>query len=100
MLTRAEIDDILKLIDGSTFSELRLEMGDLKLELRKGPQTSAAPFHLGPNTHPCIPRSRRHPNPAPSTARGRSGARHRLGRGFGNSGTAFGDVLARAPARR
>jgi acetyl-CoA carboxylase biotin carboxyl carrier protein len=36
MLTRAEIDDILKLIDGSDFTELKLEMGDLKLELRKG----------------------------------------------------------------
>lgn len=50
MLTRAEIDDILKLIDGSTFSELKLEMGDLKLELRKGPQAPAQPFPLGENT--------------------------------------------------
>ena len=50
MLTRAEIDDILKLIDGSSFSELKLEMGDLKLELRKGPQAPAQPFHLGENT--------------------------------------------------
>lgn len=50
MLTRAEIDDILKLIDGSTFSELKLEMGDLKLELRKGPQTPAQPLPLGENT--------------------------------------------------
>ncbi len=48
MLTRAEIDDILKLIDGSEFTELKLEMGDLKLELRKGP--SSAQFHPGPNT--------------------------------------------------
>lgn len=47
MLTRAEIDDILKLIDGSDFSELKLEMGDLKLELRKGPQAAALPLHLG-----------------------------------------------------
>jgi acetyl-CoA carboxylase biotin carboxyl carrier protein len=36
MLTRAEIDDILKLIDGSDFTEMKLEMGDLKLEVRKG----------------------------------------------------------------
>jgi acetyl-CoA carboxylase biotin carboxyl carrier protein len=36
MLTRAEIDDILRLIDGSDFAELWLEMGDLKLEVRKG----------------------------------------------------------------
>lgn len=46
MLTRAEIDDILRLIDGSDFSELKLEIGDLKLELRKG---SAQPFHTGQN---------------------------------------------------
>lgn len=50
MLTRAEIDDILKLIDGSDFTELKLEMGDLKLELRKGPQTAALPLDLGQNT--------------------------------------------------
>ena len=48
MLTRAEIDDILKLIDGSDFTEMKLEMGDLKLELRKGPLSP--PFHLGPDT--------------------------------------------------
>lgn len=42
MLTRAEIDDILKLIDGSDFTELKLEMGDLKLELRKGGAAAAS----------------------------------------------------------
>ena len=35
MLTRSDIDDILKLIDGSDFLELKLEMGNLKLELRR-----------------------------------------------------------------
>ena len=34
-LTRTDIDDILKLIDGSDFDELKLEMGDVKLELRR-----------------------------------------------------------------
>lgn len=34
-LTRDDIDYILKLVDGSDFDELKLEMGDLKLELRK-----------------------------------------------------------------
>lgn len=34
-LTRDDIDDILKLIDGSDFDELKLEFGDLKLELRR-----------------------------------------------------------------
>jgi acetyl-CoA carboxylase biotin carboxyl carrier protein len=54
MLTRADIDDILRLIDGSDFQELKLEMGDLKLELRRpgaapaavpapAPSNSAAP---------------------------------------------------------
>ena len=44
MLTRRDIDDILALIDGSDFVELRLEMGDLKLELRRpgaGPAVAA-----------------------------------------------------------
>lgn len=50
MLTRAEIDDILKLIDGSEFTELKLEMGDLKLELRKGPHHQTPPLPLGQNT--------------------------------------------------
>lgn len=53
MLTRAEIADILKLVDGSDFTELKLEMGDLKLELRKGgfaPAAPAQPLHLGQNT--------------------------------------------------
>ena len=43
-LSRADIDDILRLIDQSDFDELKLEMGDLKLELRKrgaAPATSA-----------------------------------------------------------
>ena len=44
MLTKSDIDDILKLIDGSDFLELKLEMGDLKLELRRpGAAPVAAP---------------------------------------------------------
>jgi acetyl-CoA carboxylase biotin carboxyl carrier protein len=34
-LTRAEIDDILRLIDGSDFQELKLEIGGMKLEVRR-----------------------------------------------------------------
>ncbi len=56
MLTRAEIDDILRLIDGSDFTELKLEMGDLKLELRKG--GTSQPFHLGQNTQSGMTASR------------------------------------------
>ena len=43
MLTKSEIDEILRLVDGSQFNELKLEMGDLKLELRKGAPLAAAP---------------------------------------------------------
>jgi acetyl-CoA carboxylase biotin carboxyl carrier protein len=46
MLTRSDIDDILRLIDGSDFLELKLEMGDLKLELRRpgaAPAAATAP---------------------------------------------------------
>lgn len=41
-LTRSDIDDILRLIDGSDFDELKLEMGDVKLELRRRGAASAA----------------------------------------------------------
>jgi acetyl-CoA carboxylase biotin carboxyl carrier protein len=43
MLTRSDIDDILRLIDGSDFLELKLEMGDLKLELRRPGAAAPAP---------------------------------------------------------
>jgi acetyl-CoA carboxylase biotin carboxyl carrier protein len=46
MLTRSDIDDILRLIDGSDFLELKLEMGDLKLELRR---PGAAPILAAAN---------------------------------------------------
>ncbi|PWE27807.1 acetyl-CoA carboxylase biotin carboxyl carrier protein [Pararhodobacter marinus] len=42
-LTRADIDEILKLVDGSEFDELKLEMGDLKLELRRRGANPSAP---------------------------------------------------------
>lgn len=46
-LTRSDIDDILRLIDASDFQELKLEIGDLKLELRK-PGAAATPTALPP----------------------------------------------------
>jgi acetyl-CoA carboxylase biotin carboxyl carrier protein len=57
MLTRSDVEDILKLIDGSDFLELKLEMGDLKLELRRpgaGPGTPAvaAPVALAARPAP------------------------------------------------
>ncbi len=42
-LTKAEIDDILRLLDTSDFQELKLELGDLKLEVRRKGASSAAP---------------------------------------------------------
>ncbi len=43
-LTRADVDEILKLIDASDFDELRLEMGGLKLELRRRGSSAPAPL--------------------------------------------------------
>lgn len=41
-LTRDDIDDIIRMIDNSDFDSLKLEMGDLKLELsRRGAGASA-----------------------------------------------------------
>ena len=42
-LTRSDIDDILRLIDSSDFDELKLEMGDMKLELRRRGASPATP---------------------------------------------------------
>lgn len=48
-LTRSDIDDILKLIDGSDFDELKLEMGDIKLELRRrGARAAPSPDVAAP----------------------------------------------------
>ena len=41
--TRKDIEDVLRLIDGSDFDELKLEMGDLKLELRRRGAAPSAP---------------------------------------------------------
>ena len=54
-LTRADIDDVLRLLDGSDFDELRLEMGDLKLELRRrgaAPAAAPAPAPAAPAASP------------------------------------------------
>ena len=50
MLTRSEIDDILKLIDGSDFLELKLDMGDLKIEVRRPGAAPAQPASAPPPT--------------------------------------------------
>jgi acetyl-CoA carboxylase biotin carboxyl carrier protein len=61
MLTRSDIDDILKLIDGSDFLELKLEMGDLKLELRRPGAAPAVVANAVAAAPPASPASR----PAP-----------------------------------
>ncbi|WP_417263228.1 acetyl-CoA carboxylase biotin carboxyl carrier protein [Celeribacter sp.] len=50
-LTRQDINDILALVDQSDFDELRLEIGDTKIELRRrgaGPSGTAAPVAEAP----------------------------------------------------
>lgn len=42
-LTRDDIDDIIRMIDTSDFDSLKLEMGDLKLELNRRGAGAAAP---------------------------------------------------------
>lgn len=64
MLTRADIDDILKLIDASDFQELKLEMGDLKLELRKAGAPARIPRAPVPAPEPAPPAP-----PAPVSAK-------------------------------
>lgn len=53
MLTRSDIDDILRLVDASDFLELKLEMGDLKLELRR-PGAPVAPAVAPPVAAPAV----------------------------------------------
>jgi acetyl-CoA carboxylase biotin carboxyl carrier protein len=53
MLTRSDIDDILRLVDASDFLELKLEMGDLKLELRR-PGAAVAPAVVAPTIAPAV----------------------------------------------
>ena len=45
-LTEDEVNQILKLIEESSFSELHLEMGDLKLTVRKGGAATFNPEEL------------------------------------------------------
>lgn len=58
-LTRVDIDHILKLVDGSEFEELILEMGELKLELRKAGATppTAQPAPAAPTSAPNQPQA-------------------------------------------
>lgn len=55
-LTRDDIDHILKMLGASDFDHLKLEMGDLKLELRKaGSAPAAAPAAPTPPPAPTAP---------------------------------------------
>jgi acetyl-CoA carboxylase biotin carboxyl carrier protein len=51
-LTRQDIDDILALVDKSNFDELRLEMGDTKIELRRRGATVAPSDAPAPHSAP------------------------------------------------
>ncbi len=54
MLTKSDVDDILRLLDASDFQELRLEMGDLKLDLRRkgAPPRIATPDQIPTTSAP------------------------------------------------
>lgn len=65
-LTRSDIDDILRLVDGSDFDEIRLEMGDLKLEIRRRGSTPAP----APAAPPPAPTTSPVAVPAPVVASG------------------------------
>lgn len=58
-LTRSDIDDVLRLIDGSDFDELKLEMGDTKIELRKRGRRR---LRLRPRPLPLRPNQRARPS--------------------------------------
>lgn len=58
-LSRSDIDDILRLLEQSSFDELRLEIGDTKIELRRrgaapAPQPAATPSP-SPSPAPAAP---------------------------------------------
>lgn len=66
-LTRDDINHILNLIDGSDFNELKLEMGDVKLELRRrGAGAGVAPAPATPEAPqaPAAPVAAPAPQPA------------------------------------
>ena len=68
-LSRADIDDIIRLIDNSNFDELKLELGDTKIEIRrngaKPAPAVAAPPARATRAQPAPTRST--PAPAPAT---------------------------------
>lgn len=72
-LTRDDINHILNLIDGSDFNELKLEMGDVKLELRRrGAGVTSAP--AAPEASVATPVAADTPTPQPAVAPAPAGA--------------------------
>lgn len=55
-LTRDDIDEILRLIDASDFDELKLEVGEVKLEVRRRGATAAAPEPTAPAAPVSVPK--------------------------------------------
>jgi acetyl-CoA carboxylase biotin carboxyl carrier protein len=66
-LSRSDIDDILQLIEHSNFDELRLEMGDVKIELRRSGAAPRAAAGAPPADRP-------RPGPPRATPRAPAGA--------------------------
>ncbi|HLY54325.1 MAG TPA: biotin/lipoyl-containing protein [Stellaceae bacterium] len=65
-LTAEEVSEIIRLLDASSFDELRLEIGTLKLTLRRG----AAPetVETAPAPVPAAPQPKVAPPPPPDTS--------------------------------
>ncbi len=67
-LSRDDIDEILRLVDDSNFDELRLEMGDTKIEVRRTRGSGSAPSKpsapVSPSPRPSAPTA----TPAPPAA--------------------------------
>jgi acetyl-CoA carboxylase biotin carboxyl carrier protein len=58
-LSRDDIDEIIRLVEQSSFDELKLEVGDTKIEIRRNGAVGAAP---SPVSSPAAP-ARREPTP-------------------------------------
>ena len=91
-LTHSDIADIIRLVDRSTLDEIVVEIGDLKVEVRrKGamPPTAGAPAALAPSVSP-------EPSPAAPPAEAAAG-QDRVPAAAGASSLVEGQVAVRSP---
>jgi len=70
-LTAADVAEILKLLESSSFDALDLQIGDAKVSLRRGTAGVApAPVTSGPASRAAAPAASVHVAPAPAVLRG------------------------------